>query len=186
MPKKKLTAADLDILDGINIPTIAPNTKLEAPTSAPIKKEDGNIEGKDLKRISPVDDLGGLLDALKSKLDENPSFDSLTGENFRVQDGAIAGDLTNEQIEALIAHTRKSITNIQSKSKIIMDAVVKRQELEPTIVSFDHKRNRLLKRGMVRVFGHKANTITFDQYRAALEARKILSERLVKEKLGDV
>ena len=187
MPKNKLTPSDVDVLDGINIPTLPPSVRLEKPRSVPVTKlGTQEVEISSLKELDPNEDFGQLLNSIRSKIDDSSTFDSLTGQSFTSDAGDIASDLTNEQIEKLIDHTKQSISNIQKKSEVIMDAVIKRQEVDPTVVSFKSKEKALLKRGMVRVFGHKANTITFDQYRAALAARKLLADRLVKEKLGNV
>lgn len=183
MKKKQLTDNEQDILDGIKIPSLQEYIIPDADKGLKEKQlpHDTSISDSAAESL----DSSAIIDAIKQMFYAQKEFDPLTNEKS-VKNGAISrskNQLNENETRIIIAHVRERIKSIREKATKLKDAVTERQNVSPTVVAFDQKQNTLLKRGMVRIFGHKANTITFDHYRAALEARHALAEAGLEEQI---
>ena len=181
MKKKQLTDIEQDILDGIEIPSLDENIVPDADRGLSEKQLPHDMSVSDSSAESI--DSTAIVDAIKQILDTKKEFDPLTNE-MSTKDGALSrsnSQPTEDEMNAIIEHTKGRIKSIKDKAAKLKEAIVERQKLSPTIVTFSPKQNALLKKGMVRIFQHKDNTITFDQYRAAMDARHALAERGLEE-----
>tara|TARA_R110002020_G_scaffold268819_4_gene484153 strand:- start:33728 stop:34288 length:561 start_codon:yes stop_codon:yes gene_type:complete len=183
--KTRLTLREKDILDGVNLPTLPPNA-----TRDPVKPSESEKEkNASINDLGSSVDLAALLNTIRDHIKTNATFDPLSNvktKSTAPEANELAKDLTNDQVNTLIKHVRDRVESVKAKANKVMDAVVTRQEKDPTMVTFDAKKDKLLKKGMVKAFKSFSNEITFDQYCAALEARKILMNKFTKEKMGDV
>jgi hypothetical protein len=174
---RSLNTKELDILDGPNYPSIAPQVE---------KSQATEVESFQLNEqqatVATLPTAEQILAVLKEKLDSLKEFDSLSGTTSTdprqiADSGRLA--LSHEHAEVLLQELDNKIATLREKSNRLKKAIDIRQELSPTIVEFDPKRKLTIKRGMQRVFGHKANTITYEHYKAAIAARQELSKQSI-------
>lgn len=192
----RLSNSDLDILDGIEIPSLGKNVQQDEVQSAASHRNQPNSSSvidnpnrDDLgESIIPVDNADDLLTSLRESVSEVSDYDSVNNDEYSLPGMLNASGLrlSDEELDLLYKSINERIDRVKDKSKRLKDAVIMRQSLDPTVVTFDPDQDDLIKKGMVKIFGHKENTITFQHYQAAIQARKEISELQMSKQLKNV
>jgi len=114
-----------------------------------------------------------LIRKIEEIIGSNSNVDPLSGEEI-YQIGSISMD--REDTEKLIEHIKDQVVYANDKIQSIKSTIQKRQEVFPTYVYFDKSAKPLIAQGLMKVFKSSDSFITFEQYQAALTARKQILE----------
>ena len=184
-PSAALTQQERSILDGFEQPTIQTNITPDIVKYTPNFNSQGESTNT-TKTAESIQNPEQILDIIQKALANQQIFDPLTGAKHNIpgQTAKTEHALSPEHMDLLIEHVKKQIKEVKAKSEKLKTAIRIRQEADPTVVTFDPKKNSLLKRGMQRVFGQSNNQITYEQYEAALEARKELARKNTDKELS--
>lgn len=198
MPKKKLTVfkrgrkristlskRDRDVLDGYERPGLDPN--LDYKDDKLDELEHFNKEDPEDKASPLSKDVDDVIGSLKEKLEKMGVFSGATGvsSNPAGRLSQAHGAMPREEFDLLTGAIRDSIKELKGKTAKLKNMVDTRQQASPTVVKFDPKKYPVLKKGMIRLFKSRNNEITFSQYKAALRARRELSELKAEEAFGE-
>lgn len=176
--RKKLNPLERDILDGFERPSLRPD-RHGIPSLEELQddyKQSSTVEGS----ITPDD----LVSAIRSLVKDQEQPDASTGGRASPRPH-LPDEVLERDVEILIERVEKKSDRLIVKAQRLKEAVDKRQEAVPTVVTFNPKDEPLLKRGLMRVWKHSDNTITYEMYKAALGARKELSKRFKERQLKD-
>jgi len=182
--KNNLNDVERDVLDGMERPSLPGHILSDKDPGLEAKQLPAHQNLKD--STAETKDKAEILDAIKKLLKDQEVFDPLTHE--KTAPGGVLGrqglSLDEEEMDALLEHAKTTIASVKEKAMKLKNAVIERQKVSPTVVTFKPQQKSLLKKGMVRVFGHKDNTITFDHYAAALAARHALAEKNMEDQMS--
>lgn len=168
-----VNSTDSDVLDGINKPSIANSTNIPTDTRLNTDPKASSV------KVEAVVDNKTIVDQIRQRLDKQKQFSSVLGKSYANPGSLAKADkrtLTSEESNAISSELRKLINSNREKSQKIKDAITVQQTYQPTVIPYSIKEQALLYQGMVRVFGHKDATITFEQYKAAIDARSKLNK----------